>query len=143
MRRELEQCVGVTGRGHADGIEARELTRVAPVLARAAPGSAATHPRARGRAGGARRGSRASRPIRWPTRRPATAPACGENVVEDRCQDAAVTDVTTQPTELMPAAVYIGDGRLEVQQVAMPELAPGDVLVEISHCGVCGTDLHL
>jgi 2-desacetyl-2-hydroxyethyl bacteriochlorophyllide A dehydrogenase len=43
----------------------------------------------------------------------------------------------------MTASVYVGDGRLEVQQVAMPELAPGDVLVEISHCGVCGTDLHL
>jgi 2-desacetyl-2-hydroxyethyl bacteriochlorophyllide A dehydrogenase len=43
----------------------------------------------------------------------------------------------------MPAAVYVGDGRLEVQRVAMPELGAGDVLVEISHCGVCGTDLHL
>jgi 2-desacetyl-2-hydroxyethyl bacteriochlorophyllide A dehydrogenase len=30
-----------------------------------------------------------------------------------------------------------------VQDVAMPDVGPDDVLVEISHCGVCGTDLHL
>jgi 2-desacetyl-2-hydroxyethyl bacteriochlorophyllide A dehydrogenase len=46
-------------------------------------------------------------------------------------------------THEMPAAVYVGDGRLEVHDVALPEVGPGDVLVEISHCGVCGTDLHL
>ena len=43
----------------------------------------------------------------------------------------------------MPAAVYVGDGRVEVHDVDVPALGPGDVLVEISHCGVCGTDLHL
>jgi len=51
--------------------------------------------------------------------------------------------VVDAATKDMTASVYVGDGRLEVQQVAMPELGPGDVLVEISHCGVCGTDLHL
>ena len=25
----------------------------------------------------------------------------------------------------------------------MPQPGPGDVLVEVSHCGVCGTDLHM
>jgi len=43
----------------------------------------------------------------------------------------------------MTAAVYVGDGTLEVRDVDVPELGPTDVLVEISHCGVCGTDLHL
>lgn len=43
----------------------------------------------------------------------------------------------------MPAAVYMGDGRLEVHAVEVPALGPDDVLVEVSHCGVCGTDLHL
>jgi threonine dehydrogenase-like Zn-dependent dehydrogenase len=43
----------------------------------------------------------------------------------------------------MPAAVYVGEGAIEVQQLAVPELGPRDVLVEISHCGICGTDLHL
>jgi 2-desacetyl-2-hydroxyethyl bacteriochlorophyllide A dehydrogenase len=43
----------------------------------------------------------------------------------------------------MPAAVYVGDGAIEVQELAVPEPAPHEVLVEVSHCGVCGTDLHL
>ena len=30
-------------------------------------------------------------------------------------------------TREMPAAVYVGDGRLEVQHVSTPDLAPGDV----------------
>lgn len=46
-------------------------------------------------------------------------------------------------TEQMPAAVYVGDGAIEVQEIDVPALGPGDVLVEVSHCGVCGTDLHL
>ena len=43
----------------------------------------------------------------------------------------------------MPAAVYVGDRRIVVQQVAVPEPGPGEVLVEVSQCGICGTDLHL
>jgi (R,R)-butanediol dehydrogenase/meso-butanediol dehydrogenase/diacetyl reductase len=43
----------------------------------------------------------------------------------------------------MPAAVYVGHGEIEVQSLPVPEVGPGDVLVEVSHCGVCGTDLHL
>jgi 2-desacetyl-2-hydroxyethyl bacteriochlorophyllide A dehydrogenase len=43
----------------------------------------------------------------------------------------------------MPAAVYVGDGVVEVRDVDVPRLGPDDVLVEVSHCGVCGTDLHL
>ncbi len=45
--------------------------------------------------------------------------------------------------DLMPAAVYLGDGAVEVRRLPVPALAPGDVLVEVSHCGICGTDLHL
>jgi len=44
--------------------------------------------------------------------------------------------------ELMEASVYVGDGRLEVHDVAIPEPGAGDVLIEIDHCGICGTDLH-
>jgi 2-desacetyl-2-hydroxyethyl bacteriochlorophyllide A dehydrogenase len=43
----------------------------------------------------------------------------------------------------MPAAVYVGDGAIEVRDLPVPQPAPGDVLVEVSHCGICGTDLHL
>ena len=43
----------------------------------------------------------------------------------------------------MLAAVYLGDGEMAVRELAVPELSPTDVLVEVSHCGICGTDLHL
>ena len=43
----------------------------------------------------------------------------------------------------MAAAVYQGGGRVEVEELPVPTLGPNEVLVEISHCGICGTDLHL
>jgi 2-desacetyl-2-hydroxyethyl bacteriochlorophyllide A dehydrogenase len=42
----------------------------------------------------------------------------------------------------MPAAVYRGPRRLEVEERPVPRPGPGDALVEVSHCGVCGSDLH-
>ncbi|HEY7135675.1 MAG TPA: alcohol dehydrogenase catalytic domain-containing protein [Acidimicrobiia bacterium] len=47
------------------------------------------------------------------------------------------------PAETMPAAVYVGDGELECRDVPVPVPRPGEALVEVSHCGICGTDLHL
>lgn len=43
----------------------------------------------------------------------------------------------------MPAAVYTGDGEMTVRELPVPPVGPQDVLVEVSHCGICGTDLHL
>jgi 2-desacetyl-2-hydroxyethyl bacteriochlorophyllide A dehydrogenase len=43
----------------------------------------------------------------------------------------------------MLAAVYVGDGRIAVEEVPCPEPGPGDVLVEIAECGICGSDLHM
>jgi (R,R)-butanediol dehydrogenase/meso-butanediol dehydrogenase/diacetyl reductase len=51
--------------------------------------------------------------------------------------------VTVALPTVMPVAVYLGPGRVELQQRAVPEPAPGQVLVEVEHCGVCGSDLHL
>ncbi|MGO9341923.1 MAG: zinc-dependent alcohol dehydrogenase [Acidimicrobiales bacterium] len=45
--------------------------------------------------------------------------------------------------DLMPAAVYRGQGRVEVDQLPVPRPGPGEVLVEVSHCGICGSDLHM
>jgi (R,R)-butanediol dehydrogenase / meso-butanediol dehydrogenase / diacetyl reductase len=42
----------------------------------------------------------------------------------------------------MPAAVYVGAGVVEVQEIPVPELHDEGALVEVSHCGICGTDLH-
>jgi 2-desacetyl-2-hydroxyethyl bacteriochlorophyllide A dehydrogenase len=44
--------------------------------------------------------------------------------------------------ELMEASVYVGDGALEVHDLPVPEPGPGEVLIEIAQCGICGTDLH-
>jgi 2-desacetyl-2-hydroxyethyl bacteriochlorophyllide A dehydrogenase len=45
--------------------------------------------------------------------------------------------------ETMRAAVYRGDRNVAVERRALPEIGPRDVLIEVSHCGICGTDLHL
>ncbi len=44
--------------------------------------------------------------------------------------------------ETMRAAVYKGDRRVEIEQYPVPELGADDVLLEVSHCGVCGSDIH-
>ncbi len=46
-------------------------------------------------------------------------------------------------TGTMQAAVYRKPRELRVEERPIPELGPGDALIEVSHCGVCGTDLHL
>ena len=43
----------------------------------------------------------------------------------------------------MPAAVYRGKGEIAVEERPVPDPGPGQVLVEVSHCGVCGSDLHM
>ncbi len=47
------------------------------------------------------------------------------------------------PSDQMTAAVYVGDGLIEVGQVAVPEPKHGELLIEVSACGICGSDLHL
>jgi L-iditol 2-dehydrogenase len=41
----------------------------------------------------------------------------------------------------MKAAVYLGEGRIEVQAVPTPQIGPGELLVRVESCGVCHTDL--
>lgn len=41
----------------------------------------------------------------------------------------------------MRAAVYTGHGRLEVQNIPVPEIGPGEMLVRVHACGICHTDL--
>ena len=43
----------------------------------------------------------------------------------------------------MRAAVYDGPRTMSVRDVAVPTAGPGEVVVAIDHCGVCGSDLHL
>ena len=41
----------------------------------------------------------------------------------------------------MRAAVYRGVNEVRVETVPVPEIGPGEVLVKIDTCGICGTDL--
>lgn len=43
----------------------------------------------------------------------------------------------------MRAAVLHGPGDLRVEERTVPEPGAGEVLVEVSHCGICGSDLHM
>jgi threonine dehydrogenase-like Zn-dependent dehydrogenase len=42
----------------------------------------------------------------------------------------------------MKAAVYLEPRRLSVEQVAVPEAGPADVLIRVHACGICGSDIH-
>jgi (R,R)-butanediol dehydrogenase/meso-butanediol dehydrogenase/diacetyl reductase len=50
--------------------------------------------------------------------------------------------VSTLPAE-MPVGVYRGDGQVAVESWSVPEPGPGEVVAAVSHCGVCGSDLHM
>jgi 2-desacetyl-2-hydroxyethyl bacteriochlorophyllide A dehydrogenase len=43
----------------------------------------------------------------------------------------------------MPVAVYRNKGEITVEHKPVPQPGVGEVLVEVSHCGVCGTDIHV
>jgi len=43
----------------------------------------------------------------------------------------------------MKAIVWMAVNRLEVREVPRPRPGPGEVLVRVSHVGICGTDLHI
>lgn len=44
-------------------------------------------------------------------------------------------------TDSMTAAVMHAPGDIRVENVPVPEIGPGDVLVEVAACGVCGSDI--
>lgn len=51
---------------------------------------------------------------------------------------------SSTPTKIpatMRAAVYRGVNDIRVETVPVPEIGPGEVLVRIHTCGICGTDL--
>ena len=49
-------------------------------------------------------------------------------------------DIPSVPSA-MHAAVYRGEGAIEVESVATPEIGPREMLVRVEACGVCHTDL--
>lgn len=49
--------------------------------------------------------------------------------------------LTSKIPKTMRAAVYRGVNDVRVEMVPIPEIGPGEVLVRIRACGICGTDL--
>src|ERR1700749_2994848 len=43
--------------------------------------------------------------------------------------------------ESMQAAVYHGVNDVRVETVEVPKIGPGEVLIQVHSCGICGTDL--
>jgi L-iditol 2-dehydrogenase len=41
----------------------------------------------------------------------------------------------------MLAAVYRGVNDVRLETVAVPEIGPGEILLKVHTCGICGTDL--
>jgi Alcohol dehydrogenase GroES-like domain len=57
--------------------------------------------------------------------------------------DGGVMVPSSLVTGTMPAAVYQGHGTVTVERLPIPEPGNGEVLLAVSHCGICGSDLHL
>jgi len=53
---------------------------------------------------------------------------------------AGATVPATLP-EKMTAAVYRGKGDVRVESVPVPKIGPGELLIRVHTCGICGTDL--
>ncbi|NLJ48628.1 MAG: alcohol dehydrogenase catalytic domain-containing protein [Candidatus Atribacteria bacterium] len=43
----------------------------------------------------------------------------------------------------MKAAVYYGPGDLRVEECPLPEIGPGDILLKVGACAICGTDMRI
>ncbi len=48
---------------------------------------------------------------------------------------------TPTAKDLMSASVYRGAGRVSYEQVGVPEIGPGEILIKVAACGICHTDL--
>ncbi|MBI2081691.1 MAG: alcohol dehydrogenase catalytic domain-containing protein [candidate division NC10 bacterium] len=42
----------------------------------------------------------------------------------------------------MLAAVYVGEGRVEARSLPVPAIGPGELLVALRSCGLCGSDIY-
>ena len=51
------------------------------------------------------------------------------------------SQTTHRVPSTMRAAVYRGKGKVVVETVPVPAIGPGEVLIRVASCGICGTDL--
>jgi len=54
---------------------------------------------------------------------------------------SAARDQRQKLPATMRAAVYRGPGEVRLETVPVPEIGPGELLIRVHTCGICGTDL--
>jgi L-iditol 2-dehydrogenase len=57
-----------------------------------------------------------------------------------RAETGITTEVQRRPKRMW-AGVYRGQGRVVAEEVPVPEISAGEVLVRVRACGICGTDI--
>ena len=45
--------------------------------------------------------------------------------------------------KMMKAAVLTGSKQIEVKEIPVPSAGPGEIVIRVSACGVCGSDIHM
>jgi len=50
---------------------------------------------------------------------------------------------TSELPATMSSAVYTARGEVSLEQRPVPRPGAGEVLVEVGHCGICGSDIHM
>jgi L-iditol 2-dehydrogenase len=61
----------------------------------------------------------------------------------DGTEGTAGADYAAKGPEKMRALVLVGAERMELRQIALPELRPHEVLIRVGAVGLCGTDFHI
>ncbi len=66
-------------------------------------------------------------------------------IVNSSAESAGEADVALSVPDrepaIMRAAVYRGQGQVQVEEVPVPEIGPGEILIRVEACGICPTDL--
>jgi L-iditol 2-dehydrogenase len=68
----------------------------------------------------------------------------GDGLMKEDMQTVTVEKEMNRPRSIpgtMQAAVYRGVNDVRVETVPVPRIGPGEVLLQVMTCGVCGTDL--
>lgn len=63
------------------------------------------------------------------------------SVAESVRDQTALKPSEMESPAVMQAAVYVGDGRVQVESIERPDIGPGEILVRVESCGICHTDL--
>jgi L-iditol 2-dehydrogenase len=67
--------------------------------------------------------------------------AIARTLTAEKAIGTAVEKERREIPSIMRAAVYRGVNDVRLEEVSVPEVGPGEILVRVHTCGICGTDL--